>query len=317
VIDRKYNFNTQYINKLIKNNEFTTKKKICERLEITENALTLKISQRTLIYINEGIEIADELHMDILDVFCPTEQMLFDLYYKDNVIENLYTKKSYGEFNLHPKYLKKILANNGIKINDLCDLWGLKIVSIYEKLRGDTKITVKEGILLSLFLTVPVNDLFCPSEDTIILTLAKDFQKSLEKSNKPTKYIIDKTMLAGFDINNMNVNTQYLKDLLYLIGKKPKDLSYVIGLSVPHVYNKINKKLPMDFDEALNISVFLNKPMKEIFNPTKKDIIDTSNQVKTLKTKLAKEKRDKWLQEYKEKKKKKKNNKKKKINTKP
>ena len=56
--------------------------------------------------------------------------------------------------------------------------------------------------------------------------------------------------------------------------------------------------------------------MKEIFNPTKKDIIDTSNQVKNLKAKLAKEKRDKWLQEYKEKKKKKKNNKKKKINTK-
>jgi hypothetical protein len=315
--DREYNFNTQYIKQIIKNNNFTNKKKISKRLDITENSLTLKISQRTLIYINEAIEISDELHMDILDVFCPTNEMMLNLYYDEGTIENLYTKKSYDDFNLNQKYLKQLMINNGVTIKNLCELWGLKSVSIYEKIRGDTKITVKEGILLSLYMSIPVNDLFCPNNETIIMTLSKEFKRILDKSHKADKYIIDKKMLSDFDINNMTVNTQYIKDLLYIIGKKPKDLSDILGLSVSHVYNKINKKIPLDFDEAWKISEFLKKPMTEVFNPDQKNINNVCEEVKKINEikKLNQiKKRKEWLDNYKKKKKEKK--KKKKVNTK-
>ena len=288
MINRKYNFNTQYINKLIKINEFTNRKNICERLDITENALNLKISHRTLIYINEAIEISDELHMDILDVFCPTEQMMFDLYYSDYVIEKYYNKKSYNDFNLNQKYLKQLLNDKGIHINKLCELWGLKIVSIYDKLRGDTKITVKEGILLSIYMELPVEKIFCPTDNELISVISKEFKKTLEKSNKSDKLIIDKSLLEGFNMNNIKVNRQYITDLLYMENKKPKDLCQILNLSLTHIYNKLNKKIDFEFDEVWKIAAFLNLPIKTVFNPTPKNIID--QEIKVMEAKKERQK---------------------------
>ncbi|MGD9152461.1 MAG: hypothetical protein PVG30_02235 [Gammaproteobacteria bacterium] len=290
MIDRKYNFNTQYINKLIKTNEFTTRKKICERLEITENALNLKISRRTLIYINEAIELSDELHMNVIDVFCPTEQMMFEVYYNDYNIEKYYNKKSYNDFNLNQKYLKQLLNDKGIHINELCNLWSLKIVSIYDKLRGDTKITVKEGILLSSYMELPVEKIFCPTNNELIHVISKEFNKSLKKSNESDKLIINKYLIEGFNMNNINVNKQYISNLLYMENKKSKDLSQILNLSLSHIYNKLNKKIDFEFDEVWKISAFLNLPIKKVFNPTSKDITDL-----TIKVTNAKKERQKQL----------------------
>jgi len=296
VIYRKYNFNTHYINKLIKTNEFTNRKKICERLEISENALNLKISRRTLIYINEAILLSDELHINVIDVFCPTEQMMFEVYYNDYNIEKYYNKNSYNDFNLNQKYLKRLLNEKGIHINELCNLWGLKIVSIYDKLRGDTKITVKEGILLSSYMELPIERIFCPTDNELIQVISKEFNKSLKKSNESDKLIINKSLIEGFNMNNINVDKQYISNLLYMENKKPKDLSQILNLSLSHVYNKLNKKIDFEFDEVWKISAFLNLPMKTVFNPTSKDIADqimkVTNAKKERQQKMAKDAAD-------------------------
>ena len=293
---RKYNFNTHYINKLIKTNEFTNRKKICERLEISENALNLKISRRTLIYINEAILLSDELHINVIDVFCPTEQMMFEVYYNDYNIEKYYNKNSYNDFNLNQKYLKRLLNEKGIHINELCNLWGLKIVSIYDKLRGDTKITVKEGILLSSYMELPIERIFCPTDNELIQVISKEFNKSLKKSNESDKLIINKSLIEGFNMNNINVDKQYISNLLYMENKKPKDLSQILNLSLSHVYNKLNKKIDFEFDEVWKISAFLNLPMKTVFNPTSKDIADqiikVTNAKKERQQKMAKDAAD-------------------------
>jgi len=296
VIYRKYNFNTHYINKLIKTNEFTNRKKICERLEISENALNLKISRRTLIYINEAILLSDELHINVIDVFCPTEQMMFEVYYNDYNIEKYYNKNSYNDFNLNQKYLKRLLNEKGIHINELCNLWGLKIVSIYDKLRGDTKITVKEGILLSSYMELPIERIFCPTDNELIQVISKEFNKSLKKSNESDKLIINKSLIEGFNMNNINVDKQYISNLLYMENKKPKDLSQILNLSLSHVYNKLNKKIDFEFDEVWKISAFLNLPMKTVFNPTSKDLADqilkVTNAKKERQQKMAKDAAD-------------------------
>lgn len=296
MIYRKYNFNTHYINKLIKTNEFTNRKKICERLEISENALNLKISRRTLIYINEAILLSDELHINVIDVFCPTEQMMFEVYYNDYNIEKYYNKNSYNDFNLNQKYLKRLLNEKGIHINELCNLWGLKIVSIYDKLRGDTKITVKEGILLSSYMELPIERIFCPTDNELIQVISKEFNKSLKKSNESDKLIINKSLIEGFNMNNINVDKQYISNLLYMENKKPKDLSQILNLSLSHVYNKLNKKIDFEFDEVWKISAFLNLPMKTVFNPTSKDIADqimkVTNAKKERQQKMAKDAAD-------------------------
>lgn len=296
MIYRKYNFNTHYINKLIKTNEFTNRKKICERLEISENALNLKISRRTLIYINEAILLSDELHINVIDVFCPTEQMMFEVYYNDYNIEKYYNKNSYNYFNLNQKYLKRLLNEKGIHINELCNLWGLKIVSIYDKLRGDTKITVKEGILLSSYMELPIERIFCPTDNELIQVISKEFNKSLKKSNESDKLIINKSLIEGFNMNNINVDKQYISNLLYMENKKPKDLSQILNLSLSHVYNKLNKKIDFEFDEVWKISAFLNLPMKTVFNPTSKDIADqiikVTNAKKERQQKMAKDAAD-------------------------
>lgn len=271
---RAYNFNTYYINKLIKLSEHTNKKKICKRLVLTENALSLKIGGRTLIYINEAIEIADELKMDILDVFCPTEQNMFNVMYD---VKNKFKEKRYHEFNLNKKYLNKLMSNKKIKNKDICDLWELKQVSIYDKLRGDTKITVKEGILFSNLLSLDINNIFCPTDMEILEVISKEFRSKYNK-NKDTLIIKNyQDITSGFNINNISHDKKYIKYLLSINNKKASDLKDLWKVSLTHTYNKLNNINPIELDEALKLSEFLKLPLKTIFNPTKKQLNEAYN----------------------------------------
>lgn len=266
---RSYNFNAYYINKLIKLSEYTNKKEICNKLMLTENALNLKIGGRTLIYINEGIEIAHSLHMDILDVFCPTEQNMFNVMYD---IKEEFKEKKYRKFNLNNKYLNKLMSNNHIKKKDLCDLWGLKQVSIYDKIRGDTKITVKEGILFSYLLNMDINTIFCPTNKQILNVISKEFRDKYN-ANKDTLIIKDYNKIAvGFDIKQVTCDKTYIHYLLLGKNKTLEDLNKLWGITSTHAYNKLNRINPINLDEAFKLSEFLQMPLKTIFNPTKEQV---------------------------------------------
>lgn len=266
---RSYNFNTYYINKLIKLSEHTTKLEICNKLMLTENALNFKIGGRSLIYINEGIEIAHSLHMDILDVFCPTEQNMFNVMYD---VKEEFNEKKYRKFNLNKKYLNKIMSNRGLSKKDLCELWRLKPVSIYDKIRGDTKITVKEGILFSYLLNMDINAIFCPTNKQILNVISKEFRDKYN-ANKDTLIIKDyNKVTVGFNIKQVTCDKTYINYLLIGKDKTMSDLSTLWGVSGTHVYNKLNRINPINLDEAFKLSEFLEMPLKTIFNPTKEQV---------------------------------------------
>lgn len=266
---RAYNFNTYYINKLIKLSKYTNKKDMAKNMGLTENALNLKIGARTLIYINEGIEIANQLKMNILDVFCPSEQHMFDIMYDKSPI---FKPKLYRDFNLNKKYLNKLMSNHNVVKKDLCDLWELKPVSIYDKLRGDTKITIKEGILFSELIEIDINDLFCPTNEQILKVISKEFRKRYKK-NKDTLIIKNcNEVTEGFNINKIEHNKKYMKYLLSVNNKKAEDLKNLWNISLTQTYNKINNINPINLDEAFKLSEFLKLPLKTIFNPTKEQL---------------------------------------------
>ena len=263
---RSYNFNVYYIKMLIKLSKYTDKRTIADKLGLTENALYLKLTERSLLYINEGILIADELHMNILDVFCPTEQNMYDVLYDAN---SNFKETTYNEFNFNQKFIKKLMLNKEVTVKDICKLWNFKQGNVYDKIRGETKITVKEGVLLSNLLDVDIGYLFCSTDEEILKVLSKDFKHKYAEKKDTTLIIKDfKGISEGFNMNNLTFNRIYIKYLLKQQHKKMDDLRRLWNLSMTHMYNKLSKK-NIDVEEAIKLSQYLDLPLKKIFNPNK------------------------------------------------
>lgn len=264
---RLYNLNNVYIKKLFKLRK-TDKKAMCKELGITSNTLSLKLTGRTLIYINQAIIIAKYLKMDILDVFCPEKHTMFDALYEDKM--NL-PDYEYRPFDFNTVYIRNLMKSKDISIESLCGTWNLKNVSIYDKLAGRTKITVQEGLQFADLLNVECNDLYCPSKDMSLQLIAEAFNKEYYKNINGNNLIIRnikeyKEVLNKFDINNLvQRESDTIRTVVNNKGYQIKDLAEKWGLSLTHTYSKINNKANIDLLQALIMCNWLDEPMGTFF----------------------------------------------------
>lgn len=164
--NRIYNFNPTYIKTLIKYSDKSNRKiasdinrHLSDNKHMNTNILYSKLSGNTKIYIEEAILLANSIKVPVEDIFCPTSKIMGNVMYH---MVNLEEFTPYREFRISQKNINKYMLEREIIVEDIAYLFSLKTVSIYEKIKGNTKITVEEGILLSQLLKTNINDLFCP-----------------------------------------------------------------------------------------------------------------------------------------------------------
>lgn len=256
---REYNFNATYIQQILKIKN-VNREKLCKRLGFTDNCLYHKLSGRTLIYIEEACIIANEFGMTIEDIFCPTSIMIFDAIIGQKISS---TTNKYRPYNFNEYYIKEIVyKKRNLKTDDLCNMWGLKRTSIYDKLANRTKIHIREALTLSNTVGISINNLFCPTKNQIL--------KTMERKHTLTngEVVTTPATSGGFT----KINTSYVKQLIKHHGLKIIELSQIWGFTKMHVYNKINGDSPINIEEALDMSKWLNLPLDTIFNPTVEDM---------------------------------------------
>lgn len=254
-----YNYNKEYVNALVNISKHTSKKDLAIKMDVTENTINLKLSSRTLIYINEGFILANALKMNLLNIFCPSDELMFNTLYKN--ITTINVEKSYNAFNFSPIYINEIIKTHGFTKKNICTLWNLKSASIYDKLKGDTKITVKEGIQLSELLNTDIETLFCPTETV---------QYRYYLKNKFNDITIDdlKEIEPYLTMESIKQNKNHIKTIIKSVeNRNINELSKKWNISTTHCYNKINGKTRLTIEEALTLSKFIEKPLHEIFIP--------------------------------------------------
>jgi len=264
---RIYNLNNVYIKKLFKLKK-TDKKSMCEDIGITSNTLSLKLTGRTLIYIPQALTIAKHLKMDIMDIFCPTKETMFSVLY-ENVIP--VKEIEYRDFEFNTVYIKYMIKSQNKTLQDICNKWNLKLVSIYDKLACRTKMTVQEGLALSELLGIDCNTLYCPSKEMLLKIISEEFNKEYTKNLGDNAFIIKdikgyKMILDKFDISNLVQKQQdSIKQILEQKGFEVKDLAEKWKISVSHAYNKINGDSKIEFIQALILCNWLDEPMETFF----------------------------------------------------
>lgn len=261
---RIYSLNSKYVKALIRSSETTDIEAISERLGITENCLNLKLLSVSNIYIHQAIAIADELRMDICDVFCPTDDQLKTVLYDHAVLgkpifDGYMKPKRYRPYKISREYIKAHMDINGITHDHLCSLWGVKKPTIFVKLRGHetpngVKIHIKEGILLAQLLDMDINDLFCPTIDMEIEALVGKSQKS--KHN----------ITSDLDINNLYLKNGFIRFLFKRQNKEIKELVGIWGISINSVRSKMRGQYKVPLKDAIKLSDLLGLKMGDIFN---------------------------------------------------
>lgn len=274
---RKYRLEKKYVEDLLKI-EGIEKVDVAKSLGITVNCLNLKLSGVSKLYIQEGILIATLLKMDIYDIFCPSDEQVLNILYNENILKFINefktrTKKTYREFNLNGDYIKKLMFYEDITYNNLCSLWNRKIVTVYEKLRGDTKISLEEGLKMSQLFGKSVNKLFCPSPEMVREVLKYNIDP-LSKDAKNDMLILQSKneFFEGFDIHNIIVNKDHLQYLLIKDGKSIENLTETWELSKQQVYNKLGKRSRISMPEIIGFCELVNEFPRDAFNPTEEMI---------------------------------------------
>jgi hypothetical protein len=273
-----FNLNKEYINKLMKI-KGKDKTELAKLLNITPTVLRLKMSNKTLLYIDEGVIIAEYLEEDITKIFNPDNKTMYDTLYNTEIcIEDVLNKKVHIKkekmvYNHNKEYIKKIMAENNITISGLCYLFSLKQASVYDKIRGATKITLKEGLLMAKYCNTDVKTLFCPTHQEIIEKLASSFNTEYNNGIDNKTIIISdyKIILQDFDINNLVQKEKILWETIKNDNKLPKELEKIWNLSLTQIYNKLKNNTKITFNEALLVCKWLNKPLRNFFY-TKKEL---------------------------------------------
>lgn len=267
-----YNYQSTYVNKLIKESEFTSKKQIAEKLGITLNALISKLAGRSIIYINEGFIIANELHMNINSIFCPTAQDIEDFMYRDMMfpINRQPDFKPYNPYNLNNEYVKRLITNNDLTLENVCRIWNMKIVCVYDKLKGKKKTSLKEGIELGNLLNMDIKYIFCPTNHQIVNYFMK-LNTDKYFHNTKSEVTISLYDIDKYELKFTPENKKELQKLLYEKDSVIPDLKEVLEISSTHVYNKVNGKVSFNVCEVIKLCQWLNVKPSTIFNLKKEN----------------------------------------------
>lgn len=257
----EYNYNRKYIYKIIKLKQIS-KHTIAKKLGYTYNCLNIKFSKHAKFYIEEGIIIANTLKIDIYTLFCPSNENLYNVLELNKLPE---VKKVYRLYNRNSEYIREHIKLKNLTIKDIQDLWCKKRISIYDKLKGFTKISLEEGIKLGLLLNVDINDLFCPSSN--------ELEEVLNKGMK-FKYINIDPKGVKFKLNNDGDNV-WIKYLLKIKNLKMKDLIEILGYTTPQVYNKLKNKSELKLKDISRICTFFNMSFNEIFYPPLNKLLES------------------------------------------
>lgn len=261
--ERYFNINTQYLKVLINNKD---REEISKKLKISVVALNLKLKGSTLLYIHEGIQIAKYLKMDILDIFCPDKDILVK-YLVGGDIDIKPSKIKYGEFLINTDHIKNMMKAKEITNEQIAYIWNLKITSVYDKLRGSTKITLKEGISLSFLLDESVDKIFCPNLNDIIhsnvdVTDVLGFS-DLAKSSKKPEAICMKS-LESFKFSKRMFNLHRFNSSMKENNLTVEDIAKLWNVSANQVRYKIrNKKI--NFNQGLKLANLLKCKMEHLF----------------------------------------------------
>lgn len=262
---RLYNLNPSYLKTLLKKID---KVALCKELGITVNCLGLKTTSKSIIYIFESIIIAKHLNMSVEDVFAPTKEIIIktmmnleDSYLTDK-IEGVKSESS--KFNFSADYLSHLCKIKNITKNTLCTLWDLKIVSIYDKLGGRTKITLKEGLLLASLMQMTIKDIFAPSQENIINSLSKNLDVNISKEEEKIILIENKR----FENFNLIIHHKYVRTIIKDHDFKVSDIAQLWDMSVSSTRNRLNGLCTVTFIECLKLAKLLDMTMSELYSPT-------------------------------------------------
>lgn len=260
-----YTLNHQYIKKLLilKN---VDKKQLYKDMGITENSFSLKIHGRTLISIQQGIALSKALRLPIETVFCPTKIQLYNCLY-GNPIEFLQVEYKINKYNLRQNYIMSLIKAQNMTLTELKKKMNLGLTSIYDKLGSRTKITMIEAVKFSDIFKMSIDDIFCPTKGTIsnILSLNNIIQKDNSLiNNKWTFKSIDKslTIQEFVDSEDLPYDMEYIKETL---KDDSEELSDELKITPSFLNYKIDGVLPFTYEEAKNISEFLDKDFDDLF----------------------------------------------------
>jgi hypothetical protein len=252
-MNRYYTYNNKYLYKIIKLKNIN-KKDIANNLNLTLNALNIKFSGYSLIYIYEGIVISDMLKMNILNLFAPTISEINLVLNESKILNSLPYEKS-NKYNINNEYLRSLFKRHNLKLKDIEKLWGKKRVTVYDKINQKTKITLEEGIKLLLKLNLKVNDVFCPTVKLINNTIFGQ-NTNVELINE----------IKDINLLNLYINFEDFKNLCKKQEKKIKDFKTCLGYTTPHVYNKLYNKSTFTYKDIVNTCKFFDLSFNDIFN---------------------------------------------------
>lgn len=254
----RHGFDYKYIKHLILVSIRTDCEKIATELGMTINCLDLKLRGVSNIYIHEGIKIAHELGLNIDVVFKPSKETRYHVLYEDlNIQED--RALSYRKFNLNRDYISNLLHFKSISIKDIQTLWNVKQATVYVKLRGDSKITLEEGLDLAKLLNMDINDLFCPTKKMINKKLSNmDF--------------VNCKLFDNIDSNKLYLDKEKFMRLLSENGMTLRGL--VIAMESPELYytklqSKLNGNIRLLPNEAHILCNFLEVELKDILKDDK------------------------------------------------
>jgi lambda repressor-like predicted transcriptional regulator len=257
--DRKYLLNRYYINELMSEKNIILKD-ISKKLKMTENALYLKFLGISRIYIHEAIIIANCLEMSIWDIFCPLEGSIKDTLLKNKPYSDTFIK--YRKFNQNRDYIVNLLKNKGFTLQNLADLWSVKISTVYPKLRGydksnGSKMVLQDAIMLAQLLEMDFNDIFCQ-------TLKMENQELLANKLNNTYHNID----DDFPINNIYVEKEFIKYLFDLKEIKPfyKKLCSLWKISRTAVDKKLIGNAKLSIKQAIELANLVEVNINDLIN---------------------------------------------------
>lgn len=193
------NFN-KYFNSILKLSGYeTNRESISKELDISLNALNLKIINNTKFNIRQAFKIANMLKMNINDLFASTKEQQVQVIL-DKDLNGLELKMNPYEFNYVKDYVYDLMTEQNIGIKTVAHVLGLKKGGAYHKINGKTDFTIKQAYDISRLFNVSIEDIFCNNN------YIKKHEKILLKKN--TKKLIDNYLIK------QNVNIEKLSELL-------------------------------------------------------------------------------------------------------
>lgn len=157
--ERFFNYNKTYIEQLI-SNAGLTKKQVARKMGINTNVFYLKLSEQrtTKLYLCECIKLSNAVKVKLEDIFEPTQKLMGDALMDTMPLDEF---KPYEKIRVDKDNIQEYMKNANVTLEDIASVFNLKTISVYEKLRGNTKMTIEEGLLLCHFLNATPYELYC------------------------------------------------------------------------------------------------------------------------------------------------------------